>query len=59
MLLSDVLGLSSLVDMINSVPEGHVVQVLGPFHISGAPDIPLGLDMKRDYEGDILLAKGG
>jgi len=57
-LLSDVLGLSSLVDMINSVPEGTSSSVLGPFHISGAPDIPFGFDMKRDYEGDILLARG-
>ena len=57
-LLSDVLGLSSLVDMINSVPEGTSSSVLGPFHISGAPDIPLGHDMKRHYEGPILLARG-
>ncbi len=57
-LLSDVLGLSSLVDMINSVPEGTSSSVLGPFHISGAPDIPFGFDMKRDYEGEILLARG-
>ncbi len=57
-LLSDVLGLSSLVDMINSVPEGTSSSVLGPFHISGAPDIAFGADMKRDYEGEILLAKG-
>ena len=57
-LLSDVLGLSSLVDMINSVPEGTSSSVLGPFHISGAPEIPFGFDMKRDYEGDILLARG-
>ncbi|WP_413718680.1 dioxygenase [Silicimonas sp. MF1-12-2] len=57
-LLSDVLGLSSLIDMINSVPEGTSSSVLGPFHISGAPDIPFGFDMKRDYEGDILLARG-
>lgn len=57
-LLSDVLGLSSLVDMVNSVPEGTSSSVLGPFHISGAPDIPFGFDMKRDYEGEILLARG-
>lgn len=57
-LLSDVLGLSSLVDMINSVPEGTSSSVLGPFHISGAPDIPFGFDMKRDFEGEVLLAKG-
>ena len=57
-LLSDVLGLSSLVDMINSIPEGTSSSVLGPFHISGAPDIPLGFDMKRHYEGEVLLAMG-
>ncbi len=57
-LLSDVLGLSSLVDMINSVPEGTSSSVLGPFHIAGAPDIPYGHDMKRHYEGEILLARG-
>ncbi|MEM6387371.1 MAG: dioxygenase [Pseudomonadota bacterium] len=57
-LLSDVLGLSSLVDMINSVPNGTSSSVLGPFHISGAPDIPFGFDMKRHYEGEVLLARG-
>ncbi len=57
-LLSDVLGLSSLVDMINSVPAGTSSSVLGPFHISGAPDIPIGHDMKRHYEGPVLLACG-
>ena len=53
-LLSDVLGLSSLVDMINSVPDGTSSSVLGPFHIAGAPNIPFGHDMKRHYEGEIL-----
>ncbi len=57
-LLSDVLGLSSLVDMINSSPEGTNSSVLGPFHISGAPEIPVGHDMKRDFEGEVLLATG-
>ncbi len=57
-LLSDVLGLSSLVDMINSTTEGTSSSVLGPFHISGAPPIDFGADMKRDYEGQVLLARG-
>ncbi|MEM8631458.1 MAG: dioxygenase [Pseudomonadota bacterium] len=57
-LLSDVLGLSSLVDMINTHPQGTSSSVLGPFHISGAPAIPFGHDMKRDYEGIVLLAQG-
>ena len=57
-LLSDVLGLSSLVDMINSVPGGTSSSVLGPFHISGAPPIEFGADLKRHYEGEVLLAHG-
>jgi len=57
-LLSDVLGLSSLVDMINSVPNGTSSSVMGPFHIAGAPDIPFGFDMKRHYPGETLLAQG-
>ena len=57
-LLSDVLGLSSLVDMINSRPEGTSSSVLGPFHITGAPDIPFGADLKRHYGGTVLLARG-
>lgn len=57
-LLSDVLGLSSLVDMINSLPEGTSSSVLGPFHIAGAPEIAFGADMKRHYDGEVLLARG-
>ncbi|KMW58539.1 Catechol 1,2-dioxygenase [Candidatus Rhodobacter oscarellae] len=57
-LLSDVLGLSSLVDMLNSVPDGTSSSVMGPFHIADAPDIPFGFDMKRHYEGEVLLAHG-
>ncbi|MEM7741231.1 MAG: dioxygenase, partial [Pseudomonadota bacterium] len=54
-LLSDVLGMSSLVDMINTVPGGTSSSVMGPFHIEGAPDIPFGFDMKRHYDGEVLL----
>lgn len=57
-LLSDVFGLSSLVDMINTVPGGTSSSVLGPFHVSGSPVIPLGFDMKRHYPGPVLLATG-
>lgn len=57
-LLSDVLGLSSLVDMINSTEDGTSSSVLGPFHISGAPPIEFGADLKRHYEGEVLLARG-
>ena len=57
-LLSDVLGLSSLVDMINHKPGGTSSSVLGPFHISGAPSLEIGGDLKGDFENQILLAQG-
>ena len=57
-LLSDVLGLSSLVDMLHSNPQGTSSSVLGPFHITGSPPLAFGGDMKRDYEGQVLLACG-
>lgn len=57
-LLSDVLGLSSLVDMLHSSSQGTSSSVLGPFHISGSPPLAFGADMKRHYEGEVLLARG-
>ncbi len=57
-LLSDVLGLSSLVDMINTRSEGTSSSVLGPFHISGAPPLAIGGDMKGGFGGDVLVAEG-
>lgn len=57
-LASDVLGLSSLVDMLNSSPDATSSSVLGPFHVSGAPPLEVGGDMKRDYGGPLLLAQG-
>lgn len=57
-LLSDVLGLSSLVDMINTRPEGTSSSVLGPFHISGSPPLEIGGDMKGEFEGPVLIAQG-
>ncbi|WP_299723486.1 dioxygenase [uncultured Tateyamaria sp.] len=57
-LASDVLGLSSLVDMLHSSPAATSSSVLGPFHVSGAPPLPVGGDMKRDFGGPVLLAEG-
>lgn len=57
-LLSDVLGLSSLVDMQHSSPEATSSSVLGPFHVSNPPALAIGGDMKRDFEGDVLLVHG-
>tara|TARA_Y100000739_G_scaffold217974_1_gene214976 strand:+ start:602 stop:1468 length:867 start_codon:yes stop_codon:yes gene_type:complete len=57
-LLSDVLGLSSLVDMINSKEEGTSSSVLGPFHIADAPVLKIGGDLKGDFAGPLLLVQG-
>jgi len=57
-LLSDVLGLSSLVDMINSPEKGTSSSVLGPFHISNPPAMPMGADLRGDYEGELILVSG-
>ncbi|PVB59685.1 dioxygenase [Labrenzia sp. 011] len=57
-LLSDVLGLSSLVDMINSHPGATSSSVLGPFHVSNPPPIAIGADLKGDFEGEVLLVQG-
>ncbi|WP_299792488.1 dioxygenase [uncultured Marivita sp.] len=57
-LLSDVLGLSSLVDMLHSNPEGTSSSVLGPFHITGSPPLPLGGDLRKDFDDTVLLVEG-
>ena len=57
-LASDVLGLSSLVDMLHSRSDATSSSVLGPFHVSGAPPLEVGGDMKRDFAGPVLLAEG-
>ncbi|MEP5152990.1 dioxygenase [Planktotalea sp.] len=57
-LASDVLGLSSLVDMLHSREDATSSSVLGPFHVSGAPPLEVGGDMKRHFGGPVLLAEG-
>ncbi|MFK7751773.1 MAG: dioxygenase [Sedimentitalea sp.] len=57
-LTSDVLGLSSLIDMLHSRSDATSSSVLGPFHVSGAPALAVGGDMKRDFGGPVLLAEG-
>lgn len=57
-LFSDVLGLSSLVDMINSPQGATESSVLGPFHILGAPELPVGGDLIGDNPGDQVVVYG-
>lgn len=57
-LLSDVLGLSSLIDMIHSPEVGTSSSVLGPFHVSNPPDYPMGADLRGEFGGDVVLVTG-
>jgi protocatechuate 3,4-dioxygenase beta subunit len=59
-LLSDVLGVSMLVDAINNrKPSGATeTTVLGPFHVSGAPRYPNGANICLEAKGEPLLVSG-
>jgi len=59
-LLSDVLGASMLVDAINHRrPTGATENtVLGPFHVAGAPEYPMGTDISLDGRGESCLFMG-
>ena len=59
-LLSDVLGVSMLVDAINHQrPEGSTENtVLGPFHVSEAPRYANGADISLDGKGEQVLVHG-
>jgi len=59
-LLSDVLGVSMLVDAINNrKPVGASEStVLGPFHVPDAPELPMGSNICLDGKGDPMLIKG-
>ena len=59
-LLSDVLGVSMLVDSINNrKPSGASEStVLGPFHVANAPETKLGSNICLDQKGDPMLVKG-
>jgi catechol 1,2-dioxygenase len=59
-LLSDVLGVSMLVDAINTRrPCGATENtVLGPFHVEGAPDLAMGDTISQDGQGEPLVVRG-
>ena len=56
-LTSDVLGLSSLVDLLAS-GGGTERSALGPFHAEGSPLIEVGGDIKRGNDGEPMLVRG-
>lgn len=59
-LLSDVLGLSMLVDAVNNrKPEGATPStVFGPFHVAGVPERPMGAQISLDGKGEPCLFEG-
>ncbi|MGE4111913.1 MAG: dioxygenase [Burkholderiales bacterium] len=57
-LFSDVLGLTSLVDMVNSGNGRTAYSNLGPFYIAGAPWLEVGGDMIGDNEGEQIVFYG-
>jgi len=57
-LLSDVLGVSSLVDLLGSPPGATPGSVLGPFHTVGSPWLPNPADLVRDNPGEVVRLRG-
>ena len=57
-LTSDVLGLSSLVDMLQSGTGATERSALGPFHAEGSPLLAVGGDLKGNNDGETLLVRG-
>lgn len=59
-LLSDVLGVSMLVDAINNrKPSGASEStVLGPFHVADAPELPMGANICLDHKGEDMVVSG-
>lgn len=57
-LASDVLGLTSLVDMLGSGNGRTAYSNLGPFYIAGAPWLEVGGDMIGDNEGGQIVFYG-
>src|SRR5262249_55408243 len=57
-LLSDVLGFSSLVDLINAADGATESTVLGPFYVPGAPTRAMGEQLGRPEDGSPTLVRG-
>ena len=57
-LLSDILGLSSLVDVINAAGGATESTVLGPFYVAGAPARAMGEHIGRPEDGSPTLVRG-
>lgn len=60
LLLSDVLGVTMLVDSINHPAAGAATETTppGPFYAADAPELPFGADMARGQPGERLHVEG-
>ncbi|TGN68750.1 6-chlorohydroxyquinol-1,2-dioxygenase [Paracoccus liaowanqingii] len=59
-LLSDVLGVSMLVDAINNRRPNRATEntVLGPFHVDGVPECAMGTNITKDAATETCLFQG-
>jgi catechol 1,2-dioxygenase len=59
-LVSDTLGVSMLVDAINNRRDARATEntVLGPFHVTGAPELPMGTNISLDGVGETCRYTG-
>ena len=59
-LLSDVLGVSMLVDAINNrrTDGGSESTVIGPFYVKGIEYLPMGASISKDGKGEPLFLSG-
>jgi protocatechuate 3,4-dioxygenase beta subunit len=59
-LLSDIFGVSMLVDAINNRKPSDASEstVLGPFHVPDVPELPMGANICLDGKGEPMLIKG-
>lgn len=57
-LTSDILGLTSLTDLLQSVPGATERSVLGPFHAENSPELAVGGDLIRENAGEPVLVRG-
>jgi catechol 1,2-dioxygenase len=59
-LFSDIMGVSSLVDVVNNPTDARVTEstVLGPFHVAGSPALPHGANISRDGRGRPCVVTG-
>lgn len=57
-LLSDILGLSATVDLVNTAPGATEGSELGPFYAQGSPEAPVGADLIKGNPGKRVLVRG-